>query len=195
MLFHSFFALFSLFLCALATVPATVYRGDSRSPADLKKVNGFQTYAATNNVNPNLDLIVHCQGGHDDDDGYVSTSKSYKVASNFGRKKDGYVYYIDTSHSPSQYIDVAAWCKANSEKNPIPKEQEFSSKAGIPWSSIVKWDKIEKGKVVSSETRIAFDAGGTNSRPSSSGKGSTKGSRAIQIRGATREKITDLEYQ
>ncbi|KAI9643042.1 hypothetical protein NHQ30_008777 [Ciborinia camelliae] len=201
MLPHSFFLLFSLFLCALATVPATVYRGDSRSPTELKKVGGFQTYAATNNKDPNHDLIVHCMGGHDDDDGYVSTTMDYKVARRFGSKKDGWVYYIDTSKNPGQYIDVTAWCKENDEKNPLPKEKEFSSKGTIPWSNIVKWDKIVKNAVVSTETRVSFDAGeGTGSRPSSSGKGSTKGSkspkssRAFQIRGATREEITDLNY-
>ncbi|KAF4627300.1 hypothetical protein G7Y89_g10856 [Cudoniella acicularis] len=166
-----------------------------------QKVGGFQTYAATNNKDPNHDIIVHCMGGHDDGDGFVSTTKDYKVATSFGKKKDGWVYYIDTSKNLSQYIDVKAWCKANGETNPIPKEKEFSSKGGIPWSNIVKWDKIEKNAVVSTETRISFDAGGgRSSRPSSSGKGSTKGSkspkrsRAIQIRGATREEITDLDY-
>jgi hypothetical protein len=198
MLPPSFFVLFNLFLCVLATVPATVYRGDSRSPAQLKKVNGFQTYAATNNKDPNDDLIVHCMGGHDDNDGYVSTTLDYKVATSFGRKKDGWVYYIDTSKNPSQYVDVAAWCKANNEKNPIPKEKEFASKGSIPWSNIVKWDKIVKNKVASTETRIAFDAAdGKTSRPSSPTKGSAKRSTSLdrsnvfQIRGATREEITD----
>ena len=171
LLSQSFFVLCSLFLGALAAAPPpTLYRGDSRSPADIKKIGGFHTYAATNGVEPREDLILHCQGGHDDNDAFISTSKSNEVASKFGKKKSGWVYTIDSSKNPSQYIDVAAWCKEHQEKNPHPKEQEFASKGAIPWSNIISWEKVEKGSKVagSSETRAEFDAGKTSSRPSSS---------------------------
>jgi hypothetical protein len=201
MLSQSFFFLFSLFLCVLATVPSTVYRGDARSPAEIKQLGGFHTYAATNGLEPNHDLLLHCMGGHEDNDGFVSTSSSYQVGTRFGSKKSGWVYHIDTSSTSSQYTDVQAWCKENNHKNPIPKEKEWSCKGTISWFNIVSWDKVEKNKVVSSQTRAAFDAaGGSSSRPSSSGKGSAKGSKSpkrsetMRIRGATREEITDLIY-
>jgi hypothetical protein len=184
MLFQSFFALFSLFICALATVPAIVYRGDSRTPAQIKAAGGFETYAGTNNKEPNHDLILHCEGGHEDDDGFVSTSKSHEVATRFAKKKAGYMYYIDTTKNPSQYIDVKKWCKDNDKRNPLPREQEFASKGGIPWSNIIKWDKVAKGgSVESTETRADFDKGGSRS-----GSPKPKSKTPPQIRGTTPQK-------
>jgi hypothetical protein len=102
LLSQSFFVLCSLFLGALAAAPPpTLYRGDSRSPTDIKKIGGFHTYVATNGLEPREDLTLHCQGGHDDNDAFISMSKSNEVASKFGKKKSGWVYTIDSSKNPS----------------------------------------------------------------------------------------------
>jgi hypothetical protein len=153
---HPLFRFFNLFLwiLAVAAVPGTVYRGDTRSPADIKRAGGLKSRASTNGYTPKGTIFEHVEGaGNDRYSGFVSCTADVNEARK--RTPNGWAYYINTSGG--RYLDVAAEYARAKRPYSHASEQEWASQGDIPWSSITKWEKLRNKSVTSTETRQSFD--------------------------------------
>ena len=107
----------------------TVYRFDTRSPAEIKKSGGFNAQSP----NSNIDLLEYAEINTPSQ--YISTSYSIDSAIDFGNDYhggDGYIYNIEIDDSLG--VDVNKTLGSNS---PFPNEKEFAVINKIPNENIV----------------------------------------------------------
>jgi Heat-labile enterotoxin alpha chain len=151
----------------LVPPPATVYRGDTRGPDNIKD-KGFTTRAFDKGQPERGTLFDHVEKSTNFYDGYISTTTSVEYARK--RVGTGYVYYINSSGG--NYVDVAA--EYAKEKRPYghADELEFSSHGNIPWAKIIKWETVKDGKVIRTTTREEYEK--RSQKPQAEGSGSGK---------------------
>lgn len=165
--FSFFFLLAWLLGAALATVPAHVYRADTRSPTAIKAAGGFKSRGTTEKTPP-ITVIEHASKvysgtGHNvNQDPWVSTSSLATIAELPTVDKPCWVYTIDTSSIASSFTEVAAAYKAAGKTDTHPEEKEWAAKFSIPLSSITSFYRIDKDlkkyKVYTWETWATFVA-------------------------------------
>ncbi|PHH83570.1 putative enterotoxin [Ophiocordyceps australis] len=114
-----------------------VYRGDSRSPDQIKASGGF--LPLKNPPSPQgFSLDSHVRGDIDakgvKQTAYVSTSADEKVAKAFSGRS--YVYKI---HATPNFIDVAASLKKD---YPAKNEREMAVLSGIHWDQVHSWARV-----------------------------------------------------
>jgi hypothetical protein len=155
MLNYPYFVLLNAFIwiLAIAAVPQTLYRADTRSPAVIKRAGGFTSRASDRKHAPEGDIFTHVQSGTNRFDGFVSTSCELGVAR--GIVKNGWVYYIDTTGG--KFIDVAEEYRKKGKTYGHASEKECASEGNIPWSAIIKWEEMKDRRAISSQTRQDFD--------------------------------------
>ncbi|GAB2699202.1 LamG-like jellyroll fold domain-containing protein [Kitasatospora kifunensis] len=115
----------------------SVYRGDGRSPDDIKKAGGFMPQDSES-VASLLDYASDIRTKSR----YVGTSKSSDVAATYFGGQYGYVYEI---------TGMAGGIDVNKELGPFspsPHEKEIVFDGGIPWEYVTRvWKKDEWGEV------------------------------------------------
>ncbi|MFF0193381.1 putative T7SS-secreted protein [Streptomyces anulatus] len=108
-----------------------LYRGDSRSPEEIKQDGGFNSAAPGSDVSLYDHVVNHTPSD------YISTSRSPDVALTFARP-GRYVYEIE---SPAGGIHV------NNELgplNPTPFEREIAFTGDIPFDRVIRAWKIDE---------------------------------------------------
>ncbi|MEU3518144.1 polymorphic toxin-type HINT domain-containing protein [Streptomyces sp. NPDC006654] len=119
------------------TIPKTVYRGDGRSPAEIKNAGGFHPQDPSSGrslLEYASDIRNHSR--------FVGTSKSADIAATYFGGREGYVYEI--SGAPGG-IDVNEELGALS---PSPHEKEIAFDGGVPWEYVTRvWQKDEWGEI------------------------------------------------
>lgn len=143
--FSFFFLLASLLCSALATVPGTVYRADTRSPDKIKAAGGFKGFG----TNQAITVIEHVKklytkGHRQGQDPWVSTSASPDIGTKGTVDKPCWVYTISTSGISSSFTDVAAAFAAAKTTNGHASEEEWASNAAIPLSDITSFYYLKK---------------------------------------------------
>ncbi|WSC34095.1 polymorphic toxin-type HINT domain-containing protein (plasmid) [Streptomyces sp. NBC_01768] len=115
----------------------TVYRGDSRSPGEIRAAGGFMPQSpgsGTSLLDYASDINNHSR--------YVGTSKSGDIAATYFGGRHGYVYEI---RGAPNGIDV------NRELGPLspsPHESEIAFDGGILWDYVTRvWKKDEWGEI------------------------------------------------
>ncbi|KJZ78146.1 hypothetical protein HIM_02184 [Hirsutella minnesotensis 3608] len=118
--------------------PVIVYRGDTRSPEELRNLGGFPTEFEGPLTNESFGLQPHHNA--DGDNGkfrsaYTSTARNFgstlMFATDFG-KRDGWVYKI---HATPNMIDL----DGSGFKLKFLEESEFSAMGGIRWNQVQEW--------------------------------------------------------
>jgi RHS repeat-associated protein len=108
-----------------------LYRGDARSPDQIKAAGGFRPWA------PGSNTSLYDYASNETPSDYVSTSLSESVAERMAlRQGGGYIYAIDPDGLPT--VDVNATL---GDQSPYPDEQEIAVPGGIPYQSIL-WSRI-----------------------------------------------------
>ncbi|KAL1887812.1 hypothetical protein Sste5346_009987 [Sporothrix stenoceras] len=133
----------------VATIPHTLYRGDTRNPATIKAAGGFKSKGATHKLGPDGTVIQHVEGTlkYPSRDPYISTSSDIAEARKKAGSK-GYVYTIDTTGITSTFVDVAAEYVKINKKYGHADEKEFAAYLTIPWANIVSAQEAKSGKAV-----------------------------------------------
>ncbi|KAJ3957227.1 hypothetical protein N0V92_006220 [Colletotrichum tropicale] len=160
-LIHLFFLVTNLWSLICAGAPTSlvyVYRGDSRSPAEIQKAGGFlpKGQIAFGAIAPDTRLLNHAKavvdGSARDDYGYVFTSSSLDVAERFiTMRTAGYVYKI---HVAANMIDSTGTL---GKHNPLDDEREYAALGGIKFEQIVSWKAYENGKSGEEELNKEFN--------------------------------------
>lgn len=143
---------------ALASIPAHVFRGDSRAPAAIHQAGGFHAKGYTNRAGPDGTLFQHVEGTlrHPSRDPYISTSRDIKEAHKKAGKH-GYVYSISTSGITATFKDVAAEYAAAGKRYGHASEQEIAAYLTIPYSHIVACYEVRTGHKVNVRDDISGD--------------------------------------
>ncbi|MGL4756046.1 MAG: enterotoxin A family protein [Aeromonadaceae bacterium] len=142
------FLLFLSFFVASTLASANevrLYRGDPRSPVEIKAAGGFKPWGETNYNHPqseglDLSLFNHAQSGHPST-AYVSTSTSVESALDFAGYSSGFVYVIRGGAPNIFDIDLAL-----GNYSPY-RESEFSALGGIPWTQVIGWYVVRSGRI------------------------------------------------
>jgi hypothetical protein len=84
-------------------------------------------------------------------DPFISTSHDVRIAREFAQKPhnpnpDGWVYYLDPSKINEEMHDTAAYWAQIGGTNTYAREQEVAVNHLIPWSAVVKVERVEEGK-------------------------------------------------
>lgn len=154
--------LWSIFGNAAPTAAGVVYvyRGDTRSPEEIRKAGGFlakglrtwgpngfrrQNQEDVSPTDPDISLFNHVRGEgiqSRDNDGYVSTYTDITVAQRFVARNEalgGYIYKIRVAEN---MIDCAGtlgrYCNY--------LESEYAALGGIKFEQVVAWKKYKAGK-------------------------------------------------
>jgi Heat-labile enterotoxin alpha chain len=111
----------------------SLYRGDTRSPAEIKAAGGFKPKA------PGSDTSLYDYAANETPSNFVSTSTREAVAEGFVllRGGGGYVYTIDPAGLPT--VDVNAELGA---KSPYPDEREIAVPGGIPYRNVIQYREV-----------------------------------------------------
>ena len=112
---------------APTTVGRTVYRGDGRTPGQIFK-DGFQPRGTATDLETYVDKNTAS--------GFVGTSKSSDVATQFAQANDGYVYQIDGELIKGVDVNAAY------PTNPFASEQEIAVLGGVPKQAVVSAQKV-----------------------------------------------------
>ncbi|MEU8951726.1 polymorphic toxin-type HINT domain-containing protein [Streptomyces sp. NPDC048489] len=119
------------------TIPKTVYRGDGRSPAEIRNSGGFHPQDPSSGrslLDYASDIRHHSR--------FVGTSKNAGIAATYFGGREGYVYEI--TGAPGG-IDVNEELGALS---PSPHEKEIAFDGGVPWEYVTRvWQKDEWGEI------------------------------------------------
>ncbi|EQB58430.1 cholera enterotoxin subunit A2 [Colletotrichum gloeosporioides Cg-14] len=160
-LIHFFFLVTNLWSLICAGAPTSlvyVYRGDSRSPAEIQKAGGFlpKGQIAFGAIAPDTSLLNHAKavvdGSARDDYGYAFTSSSLDVAERFiTMMPAGYVYKI---HVTANMIDSIGTL---GKHNPLDDEREYAALGGIKFEQIVSWRAYENSKSGEEELNKEFN--------------------------------------
>ncbi|MFC9650483.1 RHS repeat-associated core domain-containing protein [Streptomyces sp. NPDC056937] len=115
----------------------TVYRGDTRSPAEIEEAGGFMSR------NPDGGTNLGDYVENNTPSNFISTSSNAQTAATFPTyARDGYVYEI--SGAPGG-IDVN---ERMGGMNPNAHEAEIAFEGGIPWAHVTRiWKKDEWGEI------------------------------------------------
>lgn len=134
---------------AVATIPHTLYRGETRNPATIKAAGGFKSKGATHNLGPDGTVFQHVEGTlkYPSRDPYISTSSDIGEARKKAGSK-GYVYTIDTTGITGTFVDVAAEYEKLKKTYGHASEKEFAAYLAIPWANIVAAQEAKTGKAV-----------------------------------------------
>ncbi|KAL9077601.1 MAG: hypothetical protein Q9157_003297 [Trypethelium eluteriae] len=159
-MFGRAFLTFISFLVLLGhAVATTYYRGDSRSPTEIKNAGGFKA----KDPDGDGDVLAHANNALGASDPWVSTSSDYSVGEKNGNEPGyGWVYYIDSSGLT--FVDVNQAFKDQKKTNKFAVENEFAVKGEIPWDNVIKWDRLNYGAFDETETKEDFEksqGGGT----------------------------------
>ncbi|PHH93372.1 putative enterotoxin [Cordyceps sp. RAO-2017] len=114
------------------------FRGDGRTPGEIKKAGGFWPTARSPS-HKSLSLYSHVRGAlsdHSRDTAYVSTSRSFSVAMSFAWPLNGYIYRI---HQAENMVHVNSALRGYSI---FKHETELASFGGMEWSQVHGWIKI-----------------------------------------------------
>ncbi|RDA89290.1 hypothetical protein CP532_0513 [Ophiocordyceps camponoti-leonardi (nom. inval.)] len=110
-----------------------VFRGDSRSPDQIRNATGFLPRRNTNYDDPITFSLYHHALGIRSSTAYVSTSSSFgQSAANFAGSGN-WVYRI---HITPNMISVN---QALSPLSPYPQQEEAAALGGIPWNAVQGW--------------------------------------------------------
>ncbi|KAE9573685.1 hypothetical protein CGMCC3_g10511 [Colletotrichum fructicola] len=160
-LIHLFFLVTNLWSLICAGAPTSliyVYRGDSRSPAEIQEAGGFlpKGQSAFGAIAPDISLFNHAKAALDgssrDDYGYVFTSSSIDIAERFvNMRPAGYIYKI---HVTANMIDIIGTL---GKHNPLNDEREYAALGGIKFEQIVSWRAYENGKSGEEELNKEFN--------------------------------------
>lgn len=144
---------------AVANIPHTLYRGDTRAPAAIKAAGGFKSKGATHKLGPDGTVIQHVEGTlkYPSRDPYISTSSDLAEARKKAGSK-GFVYTIDTTGITDTFVDVAAEYAKLQKKYGHSDEKEFAAHLFIPWAHIVAAQEAKSGKAVSLTRRDVVEA-------------------------------------
>jgi hypothetical protein len=158
-------------LSGRAYAAAYLYRGDSRGPTTLQKGSppGFKAWGYDK---PEGTLEEHITKSleHPMHDPFISTSHDVKIAREFAQKphnpnRVGWVYYLDPSKIKEEMHDTAAYWAQIGGTNPYAREQEVAVNHLIPWSAVVKVERVEEGKA----KLVKVPGVGTEAGPSNTG--------------------------
>ncbi|MGW7002512.1 polymorphic toxin-type HINT domain-containing protein [Streptomyces sp. NPDC054933] len=117
--------------------PTTVYRGDARSPEEVRPAGGFKPQDPSSDTS-----LLGYASDIRNKSRYVGTSKSADVAATYFGGREGYVYEI--TGAPGG-IDVNEELGALS---PSPHEKEIAFDGAISWDYVTRvWKKDEWGEV------------------------------------------------
>ncbi|KAF5482813.1 Cholera enterotoxin subunit A [Colletotrichum siamense] len=140
------------------TTVSYVYRGDTRSPGEIKRLGGFLAKGQTRFGLQTADtsLFNHMKGTHNiksrDEDGFVSTSTSETVAATFVYgKPSAFVYKI---HVTPNMIDTVGTLGKYSD---FDEELEFAALGGIKYEQIVSWRQLKGRNLGKSTMNKDFD--------------------------------------
>lgn len=128
---HPYFVFFNLFVWllsgAVAAVPGTVYRGETRNAKAIKAAGGLKSKGSGHKLGPDGTLFQHISKSlkYPQRDPYVSTSIDYDAAKD-QIHGNGYIYHIDTSGIENMIYNVAAEYEAADETYPYSYEKEFA---------------------------------------------------------------------
>ncbi|KAL3293740.1 cholera enterotoxin subunit A2 [Colletotrichum asianum] len=160
-LIHLFFLVTNLWSLICAGAPTSlvyVYRGDSRSPAEIQEAGGFlpKGQSAFGAIAPDISLFNHAKAALDgssrDDYGYVFTSSSLDIAERFiNMRPAGYIYKI---HVTANMIDSIGTL---GKHNPLDDEREYAALGGIKFEQIVSWKAYENGRSGEEELNEEFN--------------------------------------
>ncbi|PHH66874.1 putative enterotoxin [Ophiocordyceps australis] len=120
------------------SVVTIVYRGDTRSPEQLRQLGGFPTEFEGPLRNESYSLIAHheAQGeGEKFQSAYTSTARLFGSTVYFATdagKQDGWVYKI---HATPNMIDM----NDSGFLQKYARESEFSAMGGVRWDQIQGW--------------------------------------------------------
>ncbi|RCI08809.1 hypothetical protein L249_4672 [Ophiocordyceps polyrhachis-furcata BCC 54312] len=110
-----------------------VFRGDSRTPDQIRNATGFLPRSNTNYNEPVVYSLFHHALGLRLSTAYVSTSARFgQAAVNFAGSGN-YVYRI---HVTPNMINVN---EVLNNSSPYPTQDEASALGGIPWSAVQGW--------------------------------------------------------
>ncbi|KYK58852.1 hypothetical protein DCS_05870 [Drechmeria coniospora] len=145
-------------------VTKIVFRGDSRSPKDVKADGGFQALGIIGPYSKNMmangdsaSLFLHMSRGflprsikEPRNTIYVSTSKVQTVSEGYLHLKPGYLYRI---HAGPTFVGLVKslgnWYKifhgAEMIIDDVAYQQEYSAPFGIPWDRVMGWTFLPQG--------------------------------------------------
>ncbi|KJZ72499.1 hypothetical protein HIM_08168 [Hirsutella minnesotensis 3608] len=123
-------------------LPTILYRGDPRSPEELRKIGGMPPEFDGPTTDTSYSLLAHHKGEGKVASAYASTSKSFSIAlayavgKNYGATpSDGWVYWV---HPTPNMIDM--------DDSDFVKvyglEEEFSAMGGIRWDQVEAYIKL-----------------------------------------------------
>jgi len=116
-----------------------VFRADSRNPEQIQEVGGFWAKGYSISTAPKTDISLYNHvigadsGFSNDEDGYVSTTASSKVAEGWIIKRLGGKGFVYTIAAYGNLIDVKATLLAYNKHD---NEQEFAAIKFIPWGQV-----------------------------------------------------------
>ncbi|KAF1827953.1 ADP-ribosylation [Dissoconium aciculare CBS 342.82] len=129
-----------------------LYRGDSRGPTVLKGENpaGFKAWGY-DRPDGTLEGHITKKLQYPLRDPFISTSRDHKIAVEFSQRPHnpnpvGWVYYLDPNKIEEEKHDAAAYWTQKGKKNPYQREQEIAIHHYIPWSAVVKVERVEDFK-------------------------------------------------
>jgi YD repeat-containing protein len=114
-----------------ARTPPATYRGDGRSPGQIKAAGGFNPRG----TNMNLDDLLD---GLKKDSGYVATTVRQPQAERFARQNrppGGSTYVYSVKPPPDRTVNV-------DQVKGIQGEAEFAVKGNVPWDKVRGWQEI-----------------------------------------------------
>lgn len=122
-----------------------VFRGDHRSPQQLKRTNGFRA-PGLNSDTPNTSLFHHISVVPHPHSIFISTTRNFNVANRFIAPLDeggasSFLQYI-YCFSPNGFLDSRAIL---GEHHPQESEEEFTAVGTIPWTQIRGWYEVYVG--------------------------------------------------
>lgn len=122
-----------------------VYRGDTRTPEQIKADGGFKPRGYTNFENPgagNIDLSLyeHAASAHPET-GFVSTSINREAALDFAGV-EGFLYVIH-----AQVPNMFNLHTALGPYYTLQNEDEYAALGGIPWTQVVGWYVVRRGVI------------------------------------------------
>ncbi|RDA94654.1 hypothetical protein CP533_2435 [Ophiocordyceps camponoti-saundersi (nom. inval.)] len=118
--------------------PSYVFRGDGRSPSEIREARGFLPHQETNYSDfrvYNLPFHVHGRGMT----AYVSTSSSFGQAARNFAGPGRYVYRIRVTPNMMNVNSLLS-------DSPYRAQEENSALGGIPWNAVEAWWQFPLGQ-------------------------------------------------
>ena len=130
------FLCFSLLTSLISGVAAfgTIYRGDTRSPDEIKADGGFKARSTTGATSKEI-LDAHVGDTLKENDPFVSCSTNMEVSKEFG----DYLYFLDSSKITNKIWDVNAVLEDPDEM--FNWEMEAAVEYFVPWAAVVSVEK------------------------------------------------------